>query len=269
MGGFCGGRAAFRGGFLNLLTLVIFVQLFGAVGATTKHGEHQNHQQFHRGLKAPSLNITGLQNTSTNSGELIAQALAAMEIANKLRMENIHFNKKEFRNWSTPSNLSLAPPLLDYLGQTMGNEMSSNMSLKTRQSLNSTGSTNITKSDGMYSISEDLTKALRVAAEADPQQPSSNTGSPGMIELLKTFRHKAKDTNAMPQKLVNPNGLFEYVTPTIPNPSLENNNITTPEVNKRAAVSFWMETMQKNGASPFAPAGYQVSITYSTVLKNL
>lgn len=171
--------------------------------------------------------------TSGSAEELVKQALAALSVVNKARLENPKFNE----NTAAPDGLERhAAPPLDIKA------FSSNSSATKRQE---DGSETDTSS---YSLPSEVVEAARVVAEANPPRPSGNHSSVAALTRQK-YALDRNDTNA-PAPLTAPDGFlgnWGRLAESAPSGGLE----------KRAS-SYWMADLPQRGYAPHAPDGYKV-----------
>jgi hypothetical protein len=122
--------------------------------------------------------------------------------------------------------------------------------------LNATKRSNEGSKQFMYTISPELAEAARLVAEASPLPLPGDYGV-DIGKVIGQYRvQKTNDTNIPQQQYLKPNGLDGYVPAvTTSQPALERT-----ELRKRATNDFWLTTMEQRGSSPFAPAGYKVSV---------
>jgi hypothetical protein len=230
---------------------------------TTVSASHSaRHNDFHRkktlrDRATASTNSSRLalaNNTAVGSQELVEQALAALAVVNKARIENPHFNVYEFNNnQSSLGSSSDAPPLDVNLASLQ------NSTIKVaRDASNSSIHNSLRKS---YSITKELAAAARVMAEATPQTPAGDQPEVA-ANIREKYASKINDTNRPPQKLVHENGLFEYIPDMT---SMSSDNETATSIARRDTdATFWMATIEQRGSSPFGPANYKVSDSESS-----
>lgn len=104
-----------------------------------------------------------------------------------------------------------------------------------------------------YTISPELAKAARIAAESSPE-PLPSHHDADIAQIVGKYRAKQNDTNKPPQTYVSPNGLDGgmILDATAPEDSEKS------ELRKRSSDDFWLIEMSDSGSSPFAPEGYKV-----------
>lgn len=178
----------------------------------------------------------------------VEKALRALSVVNKLRLQNLNFNKYEFHE-SGVTGRSPAP-VLDIEG--------SPEELKERFLKRSADPGSFT-----YSISDELREAARVLAEFSPPAIPPGDHEEVAAETRRKYAIPSNDTNFPPQRLQQPDGLSSYVSGWSERGISSASNTTSSaeerrERAKRETDTYWMVTMQKRGRSPFAPAGYQV-----------
>ena len=229
------------GAFLCLLVL------FGCLPAisASQYAHHRRNYLHDQRIITEGLDSDG------SARETVQEALRALRIANKLRIESPQFNKYEFRRAETKKGDSTSIPLLDYL------DPKKNISLA---QLNGSESADELKSlrpnpKYGYTLSPELIKAAKEVAESERPTPWDVDYVSIAAKIRVKWSAGNNDTNAMTQKLSRPNGLVEYAAFGQPD------GLQRPieEVNtKREVSSYWMASMEQNGASPYAEEGYKV-----------
>jgi hypothetical protein len=168
---------------------------------------------------------------------------------NKARVENPAFNKHEFINGSQLAALGNPAPLLDL---DIVSTNSTVLKMKKRQLSNSTTTTNSTNASP-YSLPTEVVEAARIVAESTAQVPTGDHENVA-ADIRRKYSHQQADTNR-PPKLKTPEGLLSEFGGGI------ESNVST--LSKRA-YGYWMADMPQLGASPYAPAGYKVTIIPAT-----
>ncbi|GME48353.1 hypothetical protein CDV56_101071 [Neofusicoccum parvum] len=176
--------------------------------------------------------------------DMIKQALAALAIVNKARVENPKFNRHEFQDDDAAAAARESAPPLDYRAGAAINATS-----LARRQAEAGAADPVTNSSAAvarsYSIPPELAEAARVLAEAAPPKPSGNHSDVARA-IRERYALPANDTNA-PEPLRRPEGLLG-----------EFGVVGEGGAEKRAAATYWMAEMEKLGGSPFAPDGYKV-----------
>ncbi|KAH2531787.1 hypothetical protein KXW97_009463, partial [Aspergillus fumigatus] len=225
---------------LSLCTILLLcLQAVGIVA--NGHRGHMHHHKYH-GHQPRTVN----ESTTSNAADVVHRALAILAHVNRERVEYPNFNKNQFQSASSATDrVSTAEPL-DYSPAAL-----KNVSLKARQSPEHNGSTT-------YIIPAELAEAARILAESEPQQPQGDH-SDVAARMRRKYRTKGNDTNTPSQALIRPNGLLDF-SPFGTSTIEYNANISTGgAIEKRDTPSeYWMSSMEKNGASPFAPESYKV-----------
>ncbi|KAF7173027.1 hypothetical protein CNMCM5623_005136 [Aspergillus felis] len=228
------------------LSLAILLFLF--IGShfsvvASHHAHHSHHQLHHRGRE--------IENAQNSALKTVEEALEALRIANKLRVENSQFNKYEFSTAATDRPQSEAVPLLDYVDPAKNASFSK---LSRRQIANQSVPADSGSRYG-YKLSLEVIQAAKEVAESQPPASWEVDYAAIAAQIRAKYNQGNNDTNSMIQKLVRPNGLLEYTSFDQPNGLQQPFEDT---LTKRATSSYWMATMEQNGASPYAPAGYKV-----------
>jgi hypothetical protein len=80
--------------------------------------------------------------------------------------------------------------------------------------------------------------------------------------IREKYNRGKRATNTPAQTLVHSNGLYDFLSyaETVNAASSFGDN-NDPGLQKRSPSKYWMPHMEKNGNSPFAPAGYKVCKT--------
>lgn len=183
------------------------------------------------------------------------EALKALRIANKLRVENVQFNNYRL---NTPSESiggrlqQSSAPLMDYLDSTK-NESLINLR-RLRSTDDSEGTKRIPKYG--YSLSPDIIQAAKEVAEFQPPTTSDVDYAAIARKARAKYSLGNNDTNYMAQKLIGPDGLSEYVL--FEQGSGSHQQPLQAAIPKAATSPYWMAQVEQNGASPFAPPGYKV-----------
>ncbi|KAJ3952539.1 hypothetical protein N0V92_011011 [Colletotrichum tropicale] len=216
----------------TLLMCVIFTILLFASQATHVSGaQHRHHNQDTHHAQHHSR----ADGKNSSAASLVEEALSALKILNKARLENPHFNKYEFRRVAA----SKLAPALD-----APSIIKNQTTLRRRQTQdNSTAGTQAPN----YSISPELAAAAKFLAEATPQLPLGNHSEVASA-MRRKYAHKTNDTN-VPPSLKTPEGRLSVYG--------DEDDITTSGIAKRAD-DWWMVAMGTSGASPFAPTGYKL-----------
>ncbi|KAL4756197.1 pectin lyase-like protein [Aspergillus foveolatus] len=168
------------------------------------------------------------------------QALEALAIVNKLRMENINFNKYEFAESGVVTE-DASPLDIDTPPTGEGAK---------KRSTNGGSFT--------YSIPEGLRDAARIVAEASSPAIPNGDHEQVAASIRRKYALRTNDTNVPHQALLPKDESKGWAPEWKDNVYPAANGAETEEVVKRATDSYWMATMQQRGSSPFAPDGYKV-----------
>jgi hypothetical protein len=261
---------ALRGEHL-LASILLLVALLGICGIPLVEASgrdllnvgHQPHYSSHdherlrqrsvsNGSSAPAATPTNTQSLD-DAKDTINRALKALAVANKLRLDNPQFNRYEFRNATAIAQSYKPAPPLNY-GQD-GNSSNAGPQSK-RYAYRRTTANSSTESapNGTYSYSipDELAEAARIVAEAQPIITSGQN-----LVVTSPPLPGTNDTNVMGQAILQPDGLHGWI-PDVTVSTILPQNKSGATIAKRATSTFWMENMQQNGVSPFAPSGYKV-----------
>jgi hypothetical protein len=146
-------------------------------------------------------------------------------------------------------------PLLDYADPAKNASLSK---LSRRQVANQSATVDSGSRYG-YTLSAEVIQAAKEVAESQPPASWEVDYAAIAAQMRAKYNQGNNDTNSMIQKLVRPNGLLEYTSFDQPNGLQQPLQDT---LTKRATSSYWMATMEQNGASPYAPAGYKVCCSH-------
>lgn len=193
--------------------------------------------------------------TSGDAADLVAAALDALAVRNRLRLDNPRFNSYEvlpadIPSANKPTDDNTVPSILDFV------DVASNSTLRKR-ALNSTGPiSEEANPDGgyKYSVPAELVEAARILAESTPQHVSTGNQSDVASKIKAKYALKVNDTNAMPASFA-----MTEMSSILPVASNETIPLGSSGLKKRAS-KYWMANMQQLGSSPFAPSGYKVTI---------
>lgn len=240
------GRLIHALGVLCWCFLVFYVPITIAE-AGHLHGHGHGHLHHARSSPVSSIAIqtspsTAASATVEDAKQTVKKALEALSTVNKLRLQNIHFNKYEFQEEGITGHTPA--PALDIDGS--GEQF-------TKRSTD--------PNSFSYSLSDELREAARIVAEST--RPATPEGDHEQVaaEIRRKYAPKTNDTNFPPQRHLKPNGLSTYVSGWAERGiSSTSSNLTEEEnvLQKRATDSYWMATMKQLGSSPFAPEGYKV-----------
>ncbi|PGH27695.1 hypothetical protein AJ80_00710 [Polytolypa hystricis UAMH7299] len=195
----------------------------------------------------------GTENTHIGSSarDTVEEALKALRIANKLRVENSQFNKHEIYDPAKHDSESSSVPLLDYID---ADKHASLMKLPRRGLANDSYPAESNPKYG-YTLLPELIKAAKEVAESNPPTAWDVDYASIAASIRAKYSLGNNDTNARIQSLVRPNGLVEYTSFEQPD-GLQQPLLDTPI--KRDTSSYWMPNLEQNGASPFAEVGYKI-----------
>jgi hypothetical protein len=187
-----------------------------------RHQHHGSQKHLHARSHEDGNNQTvGSRNMTLNGPEeIVRNALAALSVVNKARVEHPLFNRIEFED--APSVRGAAPPL-EYGNVTLSKRSSDVL---------------------LYTIPTELANAARALAEATEQQSTGNHPEVAAA-IRKKYANKLNDTNA-PEPLGKPEGLLGSF-------GSENSELTA-----RATYGYWMADIKHQAFAPYAPSGYKV-----------
>lgn len=236
----------------QLLLLILFSLIF--ITSQVDGNNQPNQDKLHEvGYERHAhLNLSSLAGRHIGSAEdIIARFQQAMAVANQAILEAPKENAPNSttragkRTWARPLNYSRESDRHDNVAVSRGR-------------INGSAASSTRKS---YTVPPEVAEAARILAEANPPPPSDYDSILADVraQVARRKTHLA-DTNVMPQKTQHPSGLFEYVAQAGPAIMVENDTDETDatKFSKRAATSFWMETMDQRGSAPYAPADYKV-----------
>lgn len=240
--------------YVVLFLLFMFGGLHPAVASQNTHKSHHhlhgNHRRTHHAV-----------DDAGSAQDTLHEALKALRVANKLRVENVQSNNYQLRTAAGSAGEKSehsSVPLLDYLDATGGESL-----VKARlESTNRSGTIEPKLKYG-YSLSPQLIQAAKEIAESQPPTPSDVDYAAIARKVRAKYSLANNDTNSMPQKLIGPDGLSEYVP--YEHTSRELQQPLQRETSGRAAAPYWMAEMEQNGVSPFAPPDYKVYFNISSL----
>ncbi|KAJ5552813.1 pectin lyase-like protein [Penicillium frequentans] len=227
-------------------TLCLFLLLgWLPIIQASQHGHH-SHDHLHK-----RHNNTASYDSNYSAKEVVEEALKALRIANKLRVDNSQFNKWEFQNSESDNRGSSAVPLSDYL------DSMKNTSLARLVKRSVTNNSNPLESNPKYgyTLSPEIAKAAKEVAESQKPTPWDVDYASIASKIRAKWSTGTNDTNAMIQKLSRSNGLDKYTSFDQPDglqTSIGHENA------KRDTSSYWMASLEQNGASPYAESGYKI-----------
>lgn len=216
--------------FLCILSIISITQASGTHGH--HHGSHHGHYHAVRAedeKKSPSAS----NSTTLGPEEMVLNALAALSVINKVRVENPDFNKEEFD--PTPGTVDIAPPLDYRAGAAINGSL-------IKRSTNSS----LSRQDILYSIPTELAAAAKSVAESTAQVPTGDHEDVA-AKYRQKYALKTNDTNT-PDSLAKPEGLL----------SIFASNDSDVSSEKRATYGYWMADIKHQATMPYAPAGYKV-----------
>ncbi|KAL2811038.1 pectate lyase superfamily protein-domain-containing protein [Aspergillus granulosus] len=258
-----------RGGhsLFSYLLLVCFAVLVRAGGHGHGHGHALHHlqHQLRRNSHDPVSSAVHVPSPSPHPGSgvseatvMVSKALEALAVINKLRLETVKHNNYTLAEPDQITGERINAPPLDYSEDTVSHLMTANHLLSRDDSGPMDGES---QKSFTYRIPDDLAEAARILAESSPPSPSTGEHAALAATVHAKHRSKTNDTNRPPQKLRQPNGLFEHVPDqtVIESPPAAISSHSS-NLGKRAASGsdFWMANMEQLGESPFAPDGYKV-----------
>lgn len=224
---------------LSFIPLFFCLTSFASVTqASSAHGHHHgNHNEHHHGVRAEHEAKAASASNSTvlDPADMVRNALAALSVINKARVENPDFNKETFDQ--SPGPVDIAPPLDYSAGATINGTLN-------KRSTNSS----LSRQDILYSIPLELAEAAKYLAESTSQIPKGNHEDVA-LEFRQKYALKTNDTN-IPASLDTPEGLLGTFA----------SNDTTASMEKRATYGYWMADIKHQATMPYAPAGYKVRV---------
>ena len=261
--------------FLLIFAICLAVQPLLAHGHVHRASHGKAHELFHlqqhdrRNASSAAGNVT-----AGSAGDIIARFQQAMAAANQAILAAPKQNTPAVQNATTRRRQGLQAPPLDYSEDALRH---ANATVARRSALNSTAAGNQTSFDRQsYTVPAEVVEAARILAEANPLPPTDYQALLADVNV-RTAKRKAhfNDTNAMPQTTQRPSGLVEYVRaedlaitvqngtqvagPEQPDAGTDaGNDAGNARVSRRAATTFWMETITQRGTAPYAPADYKV-----------
>ncbi|KAA8650192.1 uncharacterized protein ATNIH1004_002873 [Aspergillus tanneri] len=247
----------------SYLLLVCQAVAILAAGHGHSHRNHLHHHLRREGASASSSAAVSVASPKSNAGVSeamlkVSKALEALAVVNKLRLENVKYNNYTLADPDQITGERINAPPLDYSNESVS-KLSSTAQLRSRDALYSL--TGDSRKSFAYTIPADLAEAARILAESAPPTPSTGEEAALAVEVHAKYRSKTNDTNRPPQKLKEPNGLFEYVADQSVLGFHSNDSPSDTATLSKRAVSrsnFWMANMQQRGISPFAPDGYPI-----------
>ncbi|KAK1767906.1 pectate lyase superfamily protein-domain-containing protein [Phialemonium atrogriseum] len=274
---------------LQQLLLFFLVSFLYAAQPLVAHSHnHRTHDKIHQVLhehhvrrNASSLASNGTAAAVPGSAEdIIARFQQAMAVANQAILEAPKENVPQVQNSTTRRRKRTKAQPLDYSGdfhQHANGTVFRRGTNGTTVSGSNSNSTTFTRES--YTVPPEVAEAARILAEANPLPPADYDVLLADVRARMAKRKvHLNDTNMMPQKMQRPSGLVEYVPPAELAITVQNGTqVAGPEhpvddylddtdeeadpsakLAKRAATTFWMETMTQRGSAPYAPAGYKV-----------
>ncbi|GAO20014.1 hypothetical protein UVI_02051160 [Ustilaginoidea virens] len=211
-------------------------------------------------------------NVSASAENIVARFQMAMAVANQAILAAPKENSPQILNLTT-ARLARAEPL-DYSGNF---QQHANGTFYRRDSIHGNG-TIATSNRQSYTVPSEVVEAARILAEKNPPPAADYPLLLAEVRARLARRNTHfNDTNVMPQKTQRSSGLGGYVSPDELAITIQNGTqVAGPEhpdqglnrtqfVNgdgaklaKRAAETFWMETMTQRGTAPYAGADYKV-----------
>jgi hypothetical protein len=232
------GRLAIHLRSAGLIFSLVFL-VFTACVLGDHHLHHRHASLHHRSLDT--------NRTSDDPAALVKNALAALAKVNKDRTSNPNFNNFAFNKAqrAKKNTKSTATPL-EY------NKTAESSHLRHRDTTTATPSGN-----RAYSIPTELARAAAIVAESTPNKPTGNHSNVAS-QIRKKYGKGRRDTNTPHQALVHSNGLYDYISTGTSDEITIGNDTSQSKIQKRDTSKYWMTTVEQNGQSPFAPAGYKV-----------
>lgn len=217
--------------FLNFIS---FFFLFSSLVTARDHAS-SGHRHAHQKYGMAPTNSSIAASNSTDAAAIIAQALAAIRVANKARIEKPSFNKNEF---ASKAELEAEGKPAAPLDLSLANSTSESGSVTRRKQSDSDA-----KAALPYTIPKKIAEAAKKLAESHPQVPKGDHAEVA-ARIRAKYSSKNNDTNA-PEPEKRPEGrLGAY-------------GKHEGDASKRAA-SYWMLDEAPSGHAPFAGDGYKV-----------
>lgn len=168
--------------------------------------------------------------TSSDAQALVEQALKALAVVNKDRVENPVFNENKRED---PDEEYKPAPLLDYEADP---KEISKARISRRDDSNSTV-------QGSYRIPKELAEAAAMVAESTPQKPKGDHEDVA-ARIRKKYTPKFLNDTNTPDELKAPEGRL---------------SVYAGDGLEKRASGYWLVDDQKfPGMSPFSPSGYKV-----------
>ncbi|WYZ42188.1 hypothetical protein EsH8_V_001083 [Colletotrichum jinshuiense] len=268
----------------QLLVFFLVTFLFVAQPLVAHSHNHRSHEKAHQLIHEHHARSDESSQASNGTAaavpgsakDIIARFQQAMAVANQAILEAPKVNVPEVQNSTTRRRKRTKAKPLDYSGDFQ-KHANGTVFRRASNETSGPGSNSTTFTRESYTVPADVAEAARVLAEANPLPPVDYDA---LLSDVRARMAKRKvhfnDTNIMPQKIQRPSGLVEYVAapelaitvqngtqvagPEHPNDSLKDADEAdaSAKLAKRAATTFWMETMTQRGSAPYAPAGYEV-----------
>ncbi|EPE04207.1 hypothetical protein F503_04722 [Ophiostoma piceae UAMH 11346] len=255
---------AFKPFFLLICALCLVIQPLLAHTHVHSASHEKAHKLFHvQQHERRNESVLVGNGTAGSAGDIIARFQQAMAVANQAILEAPKQNTPEVQNATTRRRQGLKAQPLDYSADSLNH---ANETVSRRSALNSTARGNSSSFDRQsYTVPAEVIDAARILAEANPLPPTDYQTLLAEVEV-RTAKRKAhfNDTNVMTQTTQRASGLVEYVPAADLAITVQNGTqVAGPEqhdgrLSRRAATTFWMETMTQRGTAPYAPAGYKV-----------
>ncbi|KAL6234792.1 hypothetical protein BDW75DRAFT_230891 [Aspergillus navahoensis] len=221
------GRSAARHGHAFSFPLIVVLIALIFAGCVSADRPHHRHASLHR--KDRVANPTSEDDAVT----MVENALAVLAQVNKDRITNPNFNK-----------------------QTFDKPESAVESVRLRRRDEPSATT--ASGNKAYSIPTELARTARIVAESTSNKPTGNH-SQVAAEIREKYGKGRRESNTPHQALVHSNGLYDYLSTGTSDDIVMGNETSQRMIQKRATPSeYWMNTMDQNGLSPFAPSGYKV-----------
>ncbi|KZN94210.1 Glucan 1,3-beta-glucosidase [Penicillium chrysogenum] len=256
-----------RGTISALSWLMLVCQITAVWAGHHKHDHLHRHYGRHEiaatdaaiPKSTPAANMNHLGDTA--AVQKVSEALEALSVINKLRIDNINFNNYILDDTAKGSERREFAPPLDYskdavakLSVSVANTSRSGSPTKRRDKISTA-----TKKSFAYTIPEDLAEAARVLAESSPPSPSTGEEAALSAQVRAKYGTKSNDTNRPPQRLQYANGLFEYVADNgIEYQIAEGPHQASLQKRATSGSNYWLANLEQRGNSPFAPSGYKV-----------
>lgn len=234
---------------MHFLPCVWLISLLGLLVYGSQHGHGQHHDLRHGHKRAPltpeatTLGDVPAADKVPRAIDMVERALQVLKVANKLRVENVQYNRYEFASASEIRGSGLNSVPLNYSENAV--KMLSDIQSR------AVGGASASQAQYSYSIPHELRDAARIVAEATDISPSTGNYSAVAAQMRAKYETNVSDTLVPPQA-VRDSGIYEF------RQTETDTMYSATDLEKRAPSSWWMANMKQRGMSPYAPEGYKV-----------